>query len=378
MTRKPSVCFVALNCYNLLSGRGDLLHVGGAERQQWLLANWLADQGFRITFVTLDHGQPEYERLGKFEVFSAYKPASGLPVIRFFHPRWSGLARAMRRADCDIYYQRGAGLETGQVAIWCNRNEKKFLFAAANEHNFLPELPTLQTHRERWLYRKGLQMADGIVVQTQSQLELLGRNFQRSATIVGNCVNLGFVPPEKGAPGQSVLWVGRISAEKRFDWLLDVAQRCGNLRFDVVGGANADSERSKSLEHRAASLANIRMNGRVPYAAMPEYYARCRVLCLTSRVEGFPNVLLEAWSQGIPVVTTFDPDGLVASRGLGWVCTSVDDCAAALQIAMTDDAAWQRASEAARDYCLRNHSLDEVGARLEAALSALAADSARQ
>jgi hypothetical protein len=38
----------------------------------------------------------------------------------------------------------------------------------------------------------------------------------------------------------------------------------------------------------------------------------------TSEQEGLPNVFLEGWSRGVPVLTlSFDPDGMVARHGLG-------------------------------------------------------------
>ena len=36
-------------------------------------------------------------------------------------------------------------------------------------------------------------------------------------------------------------------------------------------------------------------------------------------------MFLEAWQQGIPVITTFDPDGIVSSNRLGWEIESPQD-----------------------------------------------------
>ena len=49
------------------------------------------------------------------------------------------------------------------------------------------------------------------------------------------------------------------------------------------------------------------------------FYRKSDLVVLTSSCEGFPNVLLHAWSCGRPVVTSCDPDGVVVRYHLGFV-----------------------------------------------------------
>lgn len=61
---------------------------------------------------------------------------------------------------------------------------------------------------------------------------------------------------------------------------------------------------------RARSLSNVRLHGRIAErAALAELYRGAALLCCTSSLEGFPNTFLEAWSHGLPVVTTSTPTG---------------------------------------------------------------------
>jgi hypothetical protein len=79
-----------------------------------------------VSFVTLDYGQPDGIQHHGITVYKAYAPDSGLPVLRFVHPRWTGLWAAMARADADVYYTRCAGYEVGQATLWCRRHRRRF------------------------------------------------------------------------------------------------------------------------------------------------------------------------------------------------------------------------------------------------------------
>ena len=379
--RKPSICFVALNAYNLLSGREDLNHIGGAEVQQVRIAKWLKEKGYRVSFVTLDHGQPDGMDCDGIKVFKAYRKKEGIPGLRFVHPRWSGLWAAMARADAGVYYHRCAEAETGQVALWCRIHGRKFVSASAHDSDCdLKLLREKHARIERVLYLLGVRLADGITVQTKKQQDLFQRSMKRDTTLVRNCcwsVPEGVRPDVTSASDRlnaRALWVGRISStSKRFEWLLDVAERCPDITFDVVGAASGNSDCMVAMVERGEQLSNVNMCGAVPYAEMAAYYRRCNILCCTSEYEGFPNTFLEAWRMGIPVVTTFDPDGIVAANGLGWVAKSIDEVEVYLKRALNSPKILAEASEAAKRYCVENFVADVCLPPLERLFMKLAA-----
>lgn len=380
-SHKPSICFVALYAYNLLSGRTDIDHTGGAEVQQVRIASWLARRGYPVNFVTLDHGQPDGIDIGGVKVYKAYAREAGVPGLRFVHPRWSGLWWAMARADADVYYQRGGGNETGQTALWCRLHGRRFVFGAASNADCDPALSPLRSGRERILYRIGLRLADAVIAQTETQQHLLRQKLRVPSVLVRSCCP----PPPESLPDtgptsqdsspMNVLWVGRISKEKRFEWLLDTAERCPEIRFDVVGGSNTDSEYASLLTKRAARIPNVKMHSRVSHAEMIRYYRNCQVLCCTSAYEGFPNTFLEAWALGVPVISTFDPDGAVASNSLGWVARDVEDLIARLKQIVLSSEVRGRASAAVKQYYLRHHTPETCLPRFEQLLQELAGKS---
>lgn len=360
---KPSICFVALNAYNVLSGRKDIKHIGGAEVQQVRIASWLVGRGYSVSFVTLDHGQPDGINLNGITVRKAYSAEAGIRGLRFVHPRWSHLWAAMSRANADLYYQRGVGVETGQVALWCYLHRRRFILAAAALTNCDPQLlARWKPLKERLFYRTGVRLAHGIIAQTATQQELFRRNMGLSTVLVRNCgwdMNNSASHEPLSIPNHDsmrVLWVGQISKVKRFEWLLDVAEQCPEIVFDVVCAANTDSYYASALINRADTISNVTMNGRVPYAEMAGYYRHCHVLCCTSAHEGFPNTFLEAWALGIPVVSTIDPDNLIVSNGLGLVAHDVKGIVTCLRKITQSSETWLKASRAAKQYYLANHT----------------------
>ena len=162
-----------------------------------------------------------------------------------------------------------------------------------------------------------------------------------------------------GAGPARVLWAGRIASGKRLEMLLDVAEAAPELHFDVAGGPTRPTPYSDEVLARAARMPNVTLHGRVERERMPALYEGAAFLCCTSTIEGFPNTFLEAWSVGLPVVSTFDPDHLIAERGLGATAPDAPGLLREMRALLASPAAWQKASEGSLRYFNENH-LPEV------------------
>ena len=141
----------------------------------------------KTSVITLDYGQEDGVEHGGVRVYKAYDVTKGLPYVRFVYPCWTGLYAAMKRAAADVYHQMGGDSETGQVALWCRVNGRKFVFATAADADCDPALPYLRTRRQRWLYRYGLHAANRIVAQTMVQQKRLRENFGIESTVIRSC-----------------------------------------------------------------------------------------------------------------------------------------------------------------------------------------------
>ncbi|MFH1755959.1 MAG: glycosyltransferase family 4 protein [Candidatus Latescibacterota bacterium] len=361
--RRPSFCLVAHNAAGAMFG-GHQGHIGGVERQTSLMARWLAARGYGVSVLTWDEGQADEEIVDGVRVIKMCSRDSGLPGLRFFQPRWTSLNRALRRADADVYYHNCAEYVTGQIALWCRHSGRKFVYSSASDLDCIPGLPDIKKWRVRVLYRYGLHHADRIVVQTRKQQSMLLDGFGLESTVLpmpcpGPSSTEFQAPEPPRYDSFRILWVGRICPWKCPERLLELARLCPEIHFDVVGPAD-DSEYAKDICNRARTLPNLTLHGAMPRERMPGFYKRAACLCCTSVREGFPNTFLEAWSHGLPVVSTFDPDQLIAERRLGMAAVDAAGLAAGIRQLIESPGEWRQISVRARRYYVENHTLDAV------------------
>lgn len=353
MTRR--ICFVALKALGALGGdlRGRL---GGAETQQARLARGLLRRGHEVSFILAEPREGLPEVMDGMRLISAYDPHAGLPGWRFL-TRWRGLERALRLADADVYYQRAAGRETGQTALWCRAAARRFVFGVGSDSDCEAALPYLRGVHNKWLCRRGLRLADAIIAQTRRQQQLLEAHRLGSKLIRSIAPD---VPPAArrtrgAATPPTLLWVGRFSAEKRPEWLLEMAWRRADWRFRIAGAANTPAD-GAGLLSAIRSQPNVELLGVLPASRMLPLYQQADLLVCTSKWEGFPNTYLEAWSVGVPIVSTVDTDDLLSTHGLGALAADPDGLVNAAQGVLNDPAHYAALQQAGWNHVTREHS----------------------
>ena len=98
-----NICLVGLDNLPVLAPEFRALAIGGESVQQTLLARALVRRGHEVSMVSADCGQQDAMVRDGICVYKAYRPAAGVPLLRFIHPRWSGLWSALARADAQVY-----------------------------------------------------------------------------------------------------------------------------------------------------------------------------------------------------------------------------------------------------------------------------------
>ena len=364
------ICLLGLDNLPVLAPEFRGHAIGGESVQQTLLGRALVRRGHQVSMVTADHGQVDGAVWDGIRVFRAYRPAAGVPVLRFVHPRWTGLWSALARADAQLYYTSCAGMHLGLLALFCARHGPRLVFRCASDTDCDPSRLLIRYARDRWLYRYGLRRADVILVQSTAQAQSLQRHYGRAGRLAGMLVEPA--PVAGVARDVDVLWVGNIRHVKRPERMLSLAAHLPEARVHMVGGTVPDE--AGLYEHicrEATRHPNVTFHGHRSYFDTNALYGRARLLVNTSDAEGFPNAYLQAWIRGVPVVSFTDPDGVIRRHGLGEAVASEREMREAIGQLLGDANALAAASARCRAYVAREYAEERILAPYLAAFEEL-------
>ena len=187
------------------------------------------------------------------------------------------------------------------------------------------------------LERVAIPRAAGVIV-TSRELEAHVKGVHPTARVIyaPNGVDMAtFAPEPSTAVGSTrcVLYVGRLSAEKNLERLVDaVGLLSPPARLVLIGTGDLKN----GLERRAAAAGvTIEFRGVVPHGELPAHFKGADVFVLPSLTEGHPKVLLEAMACGLPC----------AASARGGNLTLVQDGLTGLLFDPEDTAAMARAIE---------------------------------
>lgn len=261
-----------------------------------------------------------------------------------------GIAGWLTRVPTRIYLLRGLHLETATGArLKLLSILEKLSFATA--HKALAVSPSLRARA----VGLGLVRSGKIAVLgagSSNGVDLLhyhpGENGQEDADRLATELGLDRSVPVIG-------FVGRLSEDKGLAQLAKARDRLHASGIDhqllVVGGID-DSAAPGVLKEMERSGRPPVQTGHVRDTA--PYYRLMDVLCLPTRREGFPNVVLEAAATGVPTVTT-NATGAIDSvvdgeTGLVTQIDSASDLADGLATLIGDAWLRKRMGEASRQW----------------------------
>lgn len=154
----------------------------------------------------------------------------------------------------------------------------------------------------RWLAAK---FSNDVVTLTNEDKLLWGDNLKPKAYIkhIYNPVLKSEVTKTSRSDSKVILAVGRLTQQKGFDRLLviwkEIHNNFSDWRLCIVGEGE---DKPKLLDYiKKHQLKNVEL---LPYTdQIQDYYTTSDIYIMTSRFEGFPMVLLEASTYGLPMIS---------------------------------------------------------------------------
>src|SRR5258708_40218201 len=123
------ICLIGLDNLPVLAPEYRQHTIGGESVQQTLLARALAQLGHRVSMVVADYGQEDGAQWHGVRTFKAYGSKDGFPVLRFLHPRWTGLWSAPPRSPAHLYFTLITRKLVGIDAIFFLRTHPPYIFS---------------------------------------------------------------------------------------------------------------------------------------------------------------------------------------------------------------------------------------------------------
>jgi glycosyltransferase involved in cell wall biosynthesis len=201
---------------------------------------------------------------------------------------------------------------------FCRHYNKTFVFRTAHDTDCIPGEHLIKLWRDKKIYEYGLRRADLIAVQGVNQANLLDKHYGLKGFVVTMAVELPLDQELQATRGIDGLWVNNMRPFKRPERFIELAKSLSKHRFVMIGGSSPGFEKYfEKITSLAKPVKNLEFIGPVPYHEVNAYFLDAKVFINTSESEGFPNSFLQAWARKTPVISFFDPDGIIAKEGIG-------------------------------------------------------------
>ncbi|MEC8624740.1 MAG: glycosyltransferase family 4 protein [Bdellovibrionota bacterium] len=297
MTRRKKVIFLT-----------NTMTAGGAERVMSNMANYLSiekSNDFEILLLTTAVTEDFYEISNQVRREYLDKAQTKTPLILKpfkFILRWWRLKRLINveKPDCVVSFLENVNLLNTLGCLGTSTNSIISMRNDPRKNNIGPLLSAMR----RLVY----PLADKLVVQTNSVLEWCkARSLNSRTIVVPNSVKIPEVSwvqnTEANTPFKFIA-AGRLVPQKGFDLLIEAASliksRDVSMSIDIYGKGSLAHELQQKIEalnlEKAVHLKGLTEN-------LQDKLLEADAFVLSSRYEGFPNVLLEALALGVPSVS---------------------------------------------------------------------------
>ncbi len=171
------------------------------------------------------------------------------------------------------------------------------------------QMNTANVSKEDIKMAQTYRLADHVICVSNALADFLKRNFNLDSLVINNMVSDEFfksVKVKRNDNSFKFIAVGVFRHNKRFDILVDAFSKCrfpDNVTLDIVGdGEERELIESKIMEHHLSD--QVHLLGTKTSAEVSELLCHSDCFVLSSKLETFAIVVIEAMAKGLPVIAT--------------------------------------------------------------------------
>jgi glycosyltransferase involved in cell wall biosynthesis len=340
---------------------------GGGELQIALLAKALAKAGHEVVVVDLDV-KNDFVTEDGIKVFHLKGYDDGVRFFRFFTQRLPKIYSGLVVQKADVYYcqirdfrhllaYRAARKTNGIFVIQLASDLDASGLRMKLKYDYLTHFGGLfwffKVFLTELIFPFLIRKADMVLVQHQGQKNTLLKKGINSI-IFNNLFELKQIPEVTNPLRQDFCYVGSLDKRKGFAQFFELAEKAPSVSFKVIGQPR-DRTAFKYYE-KLKMFKNVTLMGRLSHSDTMWQIANSKALISTSPMEGFPNIFIEAWACGIPVLSlSFDPGGTIKREKIGEVADGdIDKLIGYIKSIKNSD----EFARKAKNYVERNHVLN--------------------
>lgn len=323
--------------------------IGGITVQLFFWAQVFAKNGWQV-YSFAENAKETVIREG-----IVFLPNKNIKRVNFLMEWWRSLLYHLTIHPQVIIY-RGANRQLLPLALFSKLFDTKLVYFAASDVNFEPGKELVGSEFNRKLYQRSIRHIRYFVTQNEHQHDTLLQNYGKDSLTMYNIWGEVSTDEQEDPPQSDAVWVANFRRLKRAEWVMDAAESLPIYQFVLAGGKSGDGDYYEQMKGRIGGMKNVSFLGGRSFFYANKLVSRSRTLLCTSIFEGFPNTFLQAWSAGIPVISTVDPSGIITANGLGIVVHTEEELVAALVKVLGDEKYYQILSLSVKAFFEKNHA----------------------
>lgn len=307
--------------------------IGGAELQIALIAKALALNGHEVVIID-PYSSESFSTDEGIRLINLPEWNKGFKGIRLFRYRIPALKKILVEQNADYYYVRMRSYLHLIPYLASKKVKSKFIVAVACDldvlgfrkkykYEYKPNFNLFQFLTlclpNDLVFNFLIKRSDFIILQ-HSRQKLNSNPVKGKVGIYPNIFDESNIPVIKNPSKDYFIYAGSLTMLKGADKLYQLMRSIDKKNVVIIAGEPKDRE-SRKIYKQLNQIENVILKGAVSHNETIRLIGNARAVINTSNFEGFPNIFLEAWATGVPVISLkVNPGGVINKHGLGICC----------------------------------------------------------